>query len=247
MSFARALVRRVVPVSVRRARAQFVWNRLQRQVDRAGHRGGFGVIYRERIWGEGGDGFNSGWGSHAGDLVDPYVTSVRDFIATLPEQPAVLDLGCGDFNVGRQIRPFCGTYVAADVVPELIERNREIFADEDVDFRVLDLATDSLPPCTIVFLRQVLQHLSNDLIQQALPKLARVQYIVLTDHAPTVPFVPNAKHQTGPDTRIKVGSALDLTADPFNLEPVESREMVRVAIPHSNGEQALVTTLYRMW
>ena len=46
----------------------------------------------------------SGPDSHDVLVVDPYVAGVRTFIANnFVTPPDVVDLGCGDFNVGKQI------------------------------------------------------------------------------------------------------------------------------------------------
>jgi hypothetical protein len=80
-----------------------------------------------------------------------------------------VDLGCGDFNVGSQLRPYCSEYVACDIVQSLIERNKLKFADRGVEFRALDMASDPLPAGDVVFIRQVLQHMSNAQILALLP------------------------------------------------------------------------------
>ena len=85
----------------------------------------FLAIYGERKWGTKSDSdFSSGSGSHIQSVVSSYVNAVRGFLESLPCPPSVVDLGCGDFNVGKQLRPYCGRYVACDVVPALIQRNK---------------------------------------------------------------------------------------------------------------------------
>jgi SAM-dependent methyltransferase len=145
----------------------------------------FSAIYREGRWGKQPDGdVASGDGSHTPTVVLPHVNAVREFLESLPSPPSVVDLGCGDFNVGRRLRPYCGRYVACDVVPALIQRNRDKFAGMEVDFRCLDIIEDDLPPGDIGFLRQVLQHFSNSQISSVVQKLYRYKFLVLTEHVP---------------------------------------------------------------
>ncbi len=66
------------------------------------------------------------------------------------------------FEVRCVLRGLCNRYVACDVVPSLIDFNRARFKHLEVEFKVLDLTEDELPPGDKVFVRQVLQHLSND-------------------------------------------------------------------------------------
>jgi hypothetical protein len=205
----------------------------------------FSKIYATGSWGRAGDPsqpFFSGTGSHDPLVVERYVQSVVRFLESFDHRPSVVDLGCGDFSVGARIRPHCGSYVACDVVPELVEFNRVKYAALDVDFRVLDLAADPLPSAEVVFVRQVLQHLSNDRLVSAVPKLAANFHLaVVTEHLPSAADFPhNLDKPTGPDTRLRVGSGVVLTSPPFALEPLSARRLCEM--PEQDG--VVVTTVY---
>ncbi|WP_271079217.1 class I SAM-dependent methyltransferase [Aurantiacibacter sp. MUD61] len=200
----------------------------------------FSAVYREKMWGGSGEKFHSGWGSHRAAVVEPYVTAVSDYLQSLPTKPDVCDLGCGDFAVGVQLRPYCDRYIACDIVPELVERNRKQFADCDVDFRTLDLVTDPLPEAQVLLVRQVFQHLSNGDIAATLPKLKRYRAIIATEDVPDGEFEPNHDKPAGFDVRLSTGSGVDLAAPPFNFEHRSSRVLCRAT---HNG-QVLLTTLY---
>mgnify|MGYP002479352461 CR=1 FL=1 len=103
--------------------------------------------------------------------VEPYIKATSDFLSSLGAKPDVVDLGCGDFNVGSRLRPFCEKYVACDVAAPVVEVNREKFADLDVGFRQLDIIESELPEGDAVLIRQVLQHLSNADIEKIVAKL----------------------------------------------------------------------------
>ena len=150
--------------------------------------------------------------------MDPYVTAVRSFIDdTFVTPPNAVDLGCGDFNVGRQIRNATNRYTACDVVPDLIDYNRQAYASDEVDFQVLDITSEEPPAADIVFVRQVLQHLNNHQVSLALPKLRRYEWAIITDHLPfNDSFAPNRDIPTG-SVRIAVDSGLVLTEPPFDL------------------------------
>ncbi len=103
----------------------------------------------------------------------------------MPQKPDVMDLGCGDFNIGSQIRGFCEKYIACDIVDSLIAQNRVIYENLNVDFRIFDLTAEKCETVDIVFLRQVLQHLSNDDIKKGLRNIIPYcKYLVLTEHWP---------------------------------------------------------------
>jgi hypothetical protein len=177
----------------------------------------FSAIYRDGIWGSGDD-FMSGAGSHDPALVEPYINAVRAFAQASGEQLVAVDLGCGDFAVGKHLVSSFAAYKACDVVPALIERNRAKFTEPALSFAVVDLIADSLPSGDVAMLRQVLQHLSNDQVAQILPKLAAYKYVIVTEHIPNGDFTPNLDKIAGPHTRLASCSGLVLNSDPFHFE-----------------------------
>ena len=208
----------------------------------------FSAIYRERKWGTKSDGdFSSGSGSHIPSVVLPYVNAVGRFLESLPCPPSVVDLGCGDFNVGKQLRSYCGRYVACDVVPALIQRNKDKFAGMQVDFRCIDIIEDDLPDGDIVCLRQVLQHLNNAQILRVVHKLYRYKFLVLTEHVPTNSgFPPNRDKATGGGIRLPQGSGVVLTEPPFLLR-VKSESVICTTNQSLAQYPGLIrTTLYEL-
>ena len=202
----------------------------------------FSHVYSNSVWGKS-DTFDSGTGSRVPGQYLDYVEHVTEFLASLPAKPDVVDLGCGDFNIGKQIRPYAARYVACDVVPDLIARNREMYRDLDVEFRVTDITSQDVPDGDIVIVRQVMQHLSNGLVARVLDQLGKYQYAIITEHVPDGEFEPNADILTGPYTRMTVGSGLDLLAPPFSLQAIDIRELTRV---NADEGGIITTTVYRM-
>lgn len=197
----------------------------------------FTKVYDEGLWGkpsDGSDHFFSGTGSHSENIVSAYVIAIEKYLIALSNNKLnVVDLGCGDFAVGSQVRKFCGTYIACDVVDSLISRNRKKFENLDVDFRVLDLIADDLPDGDVVFIRQVLQHLSNKQILAVIPKLQeKYRFLVLTEHLPaTKSFDVNLDKPVGAGIRLgqgKNGSGIVLTEPPFNLKVINENILCEV-------------------
>ena len=209
----------------------------------------FERIYRDGTWGKSADAldpFYLGAGSHMPGIVPVYVNAVEEFLRSLGGKPDAVDLGCGDFAVGSKLRPLCRRYVACDVVEPLILRNRQKFAALDVDFQLVDITADVLPAGDVVFIRQVLQHLSNRHIQSVVDKLLQYRYVVLTEHLPSSPaFEPNLDKAVGAGTRLGIGrsgSGVVLTRAPFNLRAVETRMLCEV----SEGTSVIRTEVYRL-
>ena len=191
------------------------------------------MLYKDGVWGKSKDkkqAFFSGSGSHTPFIVSTYVDAVQDFLLSFKEKPNVVDLGCGDFYIGSKIRHSCCRYIACDIVKPVIKFNKKKYKNMDVEFLILDITRDELPNGDIVFIRQVLQHLSNDQISIALPKiLSKYKYLVLTEHLPSSEkFIHNVDKKAGPDIRLDFNSGLVLTSAPFHLEIKEERCLCEV-------------------
>jgi hypothetical protein len=113
-----------------------------------------------------------------------------------------------------------------------------------VEFKALDLVKDELPAGDIAFVRQVLQHLSNDQIKQFIAHAPLIyKFLIVTEHLPSrADFKHNFDKFTGPGTRMGDESGIVLTSPPFNLRPKSEKELCRV---NSVDTGVLVTSLYR--
>jgi hypothetical protein len=199
------------------------------------------------VWGRDSDGSaTSGYGSHEPRIVRPYVRGTQ----LLKKQlgcSSIADLGCGDFNIGRQLAVFCSEYIACDVSEFILARNRERFRAGHVRFQNLDLARDELPRADLAIVRQVLQHLGNAEIASFVDRLNRAKpygHILVTEHVPKGDFEPNADTTTGHDIRLAVGSGVVLHEAPFNLVH-KARKVLHEAQADIHGRSAVIrTTLY---
>ena len=202
-------------------------------------------IYENNLWGGNSSEFYSGEGSHDPIIVQPYIDAVSSFLKSFEEPLILCDLGCGDYNVGKEILPFSKKYIAIDIVPSLIERNKTLFQAENLSFQCLDLAKDELPEGDCALVRQVLQHLSNDEVQKIIQKLSNYQYVILTEHLPMGEFTPNKDKISSQGIRLKQQSGIDLLAAPFYLNVRASKEMVSIVL--ENGKGRIVTTLFKIF
>jgi len=202
-------------------------------------------VYQMNLWGGNESDFYSGVGSHHPELVNPYIEVLASFLRSFETSLVVCDLGCGDFNVGKELVVHTRKYIAVDIVADLINRNKERFTDENLEFHCLDIAVDDLPAGDCALLRNVLQHLSNSEVQDIANKLTDFKYVVLTEHIPEGDFIPNKDIISGQGIRLKKHIGLDLLAPPFNLQVKEEKELL--SVPFKDGKGIVVTTLYRMF
>jgi hypothetical protein len=129
----------------------------------------FDYIFRNNMWG--GEASRSGIGSSSIET-----EQLRREIPALLRRvgaTSLLDIPCGDFNWMCEL-PLDGVrYIGADIVPDIVERNRQKFGDiKGVrEFTRLDMVSDPLPRADVVLCRDCLVHLSFDNIRAALSNL----------------------------------------------------------------------------
>lgn len=224
MSAAKAWLKKIVPAPVFEAYKRRKRRRMDRINASMSTEEVFTRIYREGEWGgssASGEEPCSGEGSMAKTIVDPYVERIKAVLDALGlTSKTVVDLGCGDFRVGQRLTSLAGNYVGVDIVEDLIKSHREQFGSESVSFEHRNLITDELPPGEVCFVRQVLQHLSNEQVKEILPKLQKYPFSIITEHYPRKDqFVePNVDKVQGQGVRLYAGSGVYLDEAPFGIE-----------------------------
>jgi hypothetical protein len=229
LAWLRSLVRKCLPRRLQEARAHAAEVRQHLKYKGLPVEKVFSDIYQNKEWGGSDGGYYSGTGSHDPAVVLPYVHAVRELLLCLPAKPVVVDMGSGDFNVGSQFVDLASRYYACDIVSDLQEYNRQHYQFENVEFLCLNGVEHELPDGDIIFIRQVLQHLSNGHIQKVLEKCRKYQRWVITEHLPSGDeFVPNIDISVGCGVRSLFDSGVVLTAPPFSLTGYSSRVLCEV-------------------
>jgi hypothetical protein len=202
-------------------------------------------IYDLKLWGGAAFDFYSGKGSHNPKIINSYLESLITFLQTYNRSLVVCDLGCGDFNIGKHLTKYTRKYIAIDIVEELIDRNRKLYKEDNLEFCCLDITEDELPSGDCIILRQVLQHLSNTEIQNLIKKIAVYKYIILTEHIPLGNFIPNKDIISGQGIRLKKNSGVNILEAPFNLKIKEEKNLGEYILKNNKGR--IVTKLYKMF
>jgi SAM-dependent methyltransferase len=176
----------------------------------------FSTIYRENGWGGRAGEYSSGSGSAAAYAVE-YCRRINEFV-DVRELRSVVDLGCGDFQVGKQLARPGISYVGVDIVEELVHHHVQTYGAEGIRFECLDVTRDPLPRAELCLIRQVLQHLSNAEIFGVLRNCCDYPFIIVTEHVPSgIIQFPNRDKPHGPDIRLYEGSGVCLNQPPFNF------------------------------
>ncbi|MGV2915525.1 class I SAM-dependent methyltransferase [Streptomyces alfalfae] len=147
---------------------------------------------------------------------------------------SVLDAPCGDFYWMSKVDLGIDTYIGADIVPELIERNQKNYARTNLDFRVLDLTRDRLPQVDLVFSRDCLVHLGDDDIHRALENIRRSGSMYLA----ATTFTERAKNAD--DIEAGGWRPLNLQRAPFLLpEPIRliNEQCTEVYLTEEEGKE----------
>jgi tetratricopeptide (TPR) repeat protein len=169
----------------------------------ASHAEIFDFIYATDMWGKG-----SGSGSNE-TVTRPYREFVSGFIKD-NGITSVVDVGCGDWQIGRLMDWSGIRYVGIDVSQVVLGALSE-FATPNISFQSLDATVQDLPPADLLLAKDVLQHWSNEAISRFFGQLPRFRHALITNG-----FLPQ---NDGSNEDIVDGNwhSLDLRAAPFHL------------------------------
>lgn len=125
----------------------------------------------------------------------------------------LLDIPCGDFGWMQKVDLSKIHYTGADIVEELIDKNKEDHKDKsNIEFKVLDLINDPLPKSDIIIVRDCLVHLSFADIFKALENIrsSGSKYLLTT----TFP-----KHPVNYNITTGEWRTVNLQEKPFYFQP----------------------------
>ncbi|MCI0560699.1 MAG: class I SAM-dependent methyltransferase [Nitrososphaera sp.] len=192
----------------------------------------FDDVYRKNIWGGSPGELCSGHGT-VENLYAPYCSYVAELLEqTSVPKPRILDIGCGDFRVGRYLlsqlrRPVhhIGIDVALTVITHHQKETTKLNfpVSHSIEFICMDATEGELPVADLCLIRQVLQHLSNTQIKKILDNTSAIRTLVVTEEQRTDQrgLVPNKDKTHGPDTRFLDQSGVYLDLPPFSLNGVK--------------------------
>jgi SAM-dependent methyltransferase len=135
----------------------------------------FTKIYEENAWG-----FGSGTGSTK-EYTEDYRNILENFIVE-NNIKSVIDYGCGDWQSTQFIdwNNIVDSYIGVDIVGHLIEQNNEHFESEVISFKTLEHF--EFHHVDLIICKDVLQHLSNDDIENLINQMTlNCKFILLTN------------------------------------------------------------------
>lgn len=129
---------------------------------------------------------------------------------------SVVDMGCGDWQFSKDISWGDAKYHGFDVVPSVIERNTRIYSTGQVCFSLYSGDPAELPSADLLIVKDVLQHLSDATVHQALKNFDRYAQILIT----------NCVNPRGSTINRDISDGefryLDVRLSPFNFDSIEA-------------------------
>ena len=133
-------------------------------------------IYNKKIWGKG-----SGTGSAVSSNTEFYIDRLEEIINNPDYNIQIIhDIGCGDWEFSRLINWNDKQYVGWDIPPDLIDRNNELYKTNNINFINSCCSPGNIPfESDLVILRDVMQHWTNEEIEEILPSILKNNKYVL--------------------------------------------------------------------
>ncbi len=129
----------------------------------------FTEIYKKNIFGSS--------ESHSGEGSTLQQTDViREEIPKILEQYKIqsfLDIPCGDMNWMKLVDLGKTHYIGADIVQEIVDKNKSLYQNENRSFELLNLISSQLPKVDLIFCRDCLVHMNYQDALAALQNMKR--------------------------------------------------------------------------
>jgi hypothetical protein len=129
----------------------------------------FRRIFQENLWG------NSESVSGEGSNLERTAVVRAELPALLARHGvrSILDVPCGDFFWMKEVALDGIGYIGIDIVPEIIDRNVELYASPQRVFMLGDLIEEALPAADLILCRDCLVHLTYAETRRALDNFRR--------------------------------------------------------------------------
>lgn len=161
----------------------------------------FDTIYSRAVWGGG-----SGGGSDVKAALI-YLAYVQHFLDRHAIR-SIVDLGCGDWRFSKYLDLSGRTYLGVDIVGSVIAANRAAYGSATISFQEADITQFDVGECDLLLCKDVLQHLSNEHVQEILDRSRKARFALFT----------NDYHPSNDDNENGSTRPLDITRAPFAVE-----------------------------
>src|SRR5687767_865601 len=168
----------------------------------------FNRIYTEGIWGRDATGKGTSGSGSTIEVTREYRSYVEDFIKKHGVK-SVVDAGCGDWSFSSAMDWADASYLGVDIASDVIAAVRKKHEKGRITFQVGDI-TEELPAADLLISKDVLQHLSNELVHKFITnnlRKGKYKWVILT----------NDRGSENRDVASGGYRAIDLAAPPFEV------------------------------
>ena len=169
----------------------------------------FNRIYATGRWATDAAGKGTSGSGSTLEITREYRAYIEDFIKK-HEVNSLIDAGCGDWSYSSAIDWGDASYLGIDIASDVIVPVRKKHETGKVKFQVGDI-TEELPAADLLISKDVLQHLSNDLIHKFIKnnlRKGKYKWVILT----------NDRSSDNQDIPIGAYRGIDLAAPPFEVK-----------------------------
>ena len=171
----------------------------------------FNRIYSDGTWGRDVAGKGTSGSGSTLEITREYRAYVEDFIKK-HDIKSVVDAGCGDWGFSRAMDWGDASYLGVDIASDVIDTVRKTHEKGKIRFQVGDI-TEDLPAADLLISKDVLQHLSNELVHKFIAnnlRKGKYKWVILTND------------RTGPRQNLDIQPGghrpIDLAAPPFTVK-----------------------------
>ena len=180
----------------------------------------FTNIYRKGLWKEGDLTPLSGSGSNP-DNSKPYVDFVADNITRLGIK-SVLDIGHGDWEMWREYKFENTNYIGVDVAKDLSKSNNDKYGSKKRVFVQVKFQ-DSYPDAELLLCKDVLQHLSNEDVNNLLLRFSTFKYLIICNAYRYPTTLTRIQHNL--QIRSRIRKILKFQSPMYSPGPVNNRDI----------------------
>ena len=189
----------------------------------------FNGIYADGIWAKDSTGKGTSGSGSTLEITREYRAYIEDFLKK-HAVTSVIDAGSGDWSFSKAIDWGDVSYLGIDIASDVIEVVRKKYEKGKIKFQVGDI-TEDLPAADLLICKDVLQHLSNNLVHKFIKnnlRKGKYKWVILTnDRSSENRDIPNADYRK-----------INLAAPPF-----EVKGLVDLPIKFGTGTSKTVTSL----
>ena len=169
----------------------------------------FNRIYAEGGWGKEVTGKGTSGSGSTLEITREYRAYVEDFMKKHAVR-SVIDAGCGDWSFSSAMDWGDASYLGIDIASDVITAVRKKHEKGKIKFQVGDI-TEDLPAADLLISKDVLQHLSNELIHKFINnnlRKGKYKWVILT----------NDRSSENRDISTGEYRMIDLAAPPFEVK-----------------------------